>query len=157
MNKIASGLKTLFLVHFVVGLFFGLVYLLIPAAWGTLVGWPVTDTTALRLAGAAMIGFAAGSWFAYNASSWDQVKIVVQMELVWPTLGALALLWGLLFEHLPASAWLNFLILAAFAVAFYIYYARQETGMARVVSAAKPVVKAAAKAAPKAAPRKRRR
>jgi len=37
---ISSGLRTTFLVHVIVGAFFGLVYLLIPDVWGNLIGWP---------------------------------------------------------------------------------------------------------------------
>jgi hypothetical protein len=49
-----------------------------------------------------MLVFAASSWLAYRQTLWDRVKIVVQIEIVWTVLGVLAMLWGLMFEGLPA-------------------------------------------------------
>jgi hypothetical protein len=111
-------------VHFVLGLIFGLIYLLIPVAWGNLVNWPVQEPAAYRLIGAALLGFAASSWWSYRESAWERVKIVVQMEMVWTILGALVMLWGLLFAGLPAFGWVNFVILGAFSVAWCVFYFR---------------------------------
>jgi hypothetical protein len=77
-----------------------------------------------RLVGAAILGFTSSSWWAYKESSWEKVKIIVQMEIVWTVLATLVLLWGLLFAGLPALEWLNAIIMAAFAVAFSIFYSR---------------------------------
>ncbi|HLE29917.1 MAG TPA: hypothetical protein VI793_17455 [Anaerolineales bacterium] len=123
-RQVSRGLKTTFLVHFIVGGIFGLIYLLIPEAWGNLVAWPVKEPAIYRLIGAALLGFAASSWLAYRETAWEKVKIVVQMEIVWPILGTLVMLWGLIFAGLPAIGWLNAVILAGFAVAFSVFYAR---------------------------------
>jgi hypothetical protein len=47
------------------------------------------------------------------------------MEMVWTILATLAMLWGLIFAGLPAFAWVNAVILAAFAVAFGVFYFRE--------------------------------
>jgi len=47
------------------------------------------------------------------------------LGFVWPVLGTLVMLYALLFAGFPAGAWLNAIILAAFAVAFGIYYFRK--------------------------------
>ena len=123
-KQMSTGLKTTFLVHFFLGLIFGLIYLLMPEAWGKLVGWPIREIPPYRLIGAAMLGFAASSWLSYKATSWEKVKIVVQMEIVWTVLGALVMLWGLLFAAVPVIGWVNFVILGGFAAAFIVFYAR---------------------------------
>jgi len=67
-------------------------------------------------------------WIYWN---WQRVRIVVVMDIVWSALGALVILWGLLFEGLPPLEWLNVILLAAFAVAFIFFYVRcpaTETG-----------------------------
>ncbi len=158
-TKISSGLKTLFLIHFIMGLIFGLVNLLDPAGFYKLLGVPVTDPAPYRLLGGALLGFAAGSWFGYRATNWEQVRIIVLTELVWPPVGALVSLLLALGSTPGASAWwLNVVILAGFAIAFYIYYSRQEAAPA----VAAPAPRAAApkahavKAAPKKAARRRR-
>jgi len=125
MNKISSGLKTLFLVHFVVGLVFGLIYLLIP---GIFLGWfgvPAPDVLPYRTLGAAILAFAASSWYSYKAAEWDKVKIVVQMEIVWTVLAVLVGLHGILFAGQPAAQWINVIIMAGFAVAFIYYYSKK--------------------------------
>ena len=121
-KQIQSGLKTTFLVHFIVALIFGLIYLLIPEVWGNLISWPVKEPPIYRVLGAALLGFAVSSWFAYKETAWEKVKIVVQMEIVWTILGTLMMLRGLLFAGLPVFAWVNAVIFAAFAVAFGYFY-----------------------------------
>jgi hypothetical protein len=123
-KKIASGLKTTFLVHLIAGAVFGLVYLLIPDWFGNLVGWPVKDPFVYRLLGAALLGITSTSWFAYKATTWESVKIVVQMEIIWTILGTLVTLGGIFMVGLPVMAWLNAIILAAFAVAFTYFYTK---------------------------------
>jgi len=124
-KQISPGLRTVFLIHFIVGGAFGLIYVFIPVVFGNLVNWDILEQTAYRLIGAATLGYAASSWLAYKAGTWEKVKIVVQIELIWTILGALVVLWGLLFASLPAFAWVNVFILGAFAVAFGILYSKQ--------------------------------
>jgi len=122
-KQMATGLKTTFLVHFIVALIFGLTLLLLPQAW-TLVGFPVREVPPYRLVGAAMLGFAASSWLSYKATVWEKVKIVVQMEIVWTVLAALVFLWGILFAALPVFGWVGFVLMVGFAAAFNVFYAR---------------------------------
>ena len=123
-KKIAAGLKTTFLVHLIVGGLFGLVYLLIPEVFGSLVGWPVKDPFIYRLFGGALLGITSTSWFAYKATTWESVKIVVQMEIIWTIMGTLVTLGGIFLVGLPIFAWLNAAILACFAVAFTYFYTK---------------------------------
>jgi hypothetical protein len=121
---IASGLKTTFLVHLVVGGVFGLAYLLIPEQFMSLFNWPIKDVFIARMMGAAVIGIASTSWFAYKQTGWENIKIVVQMEIVYTVLGTLVTLWGLLFAGIPVAGWLNAVILACFAAAFTYFYTK---------------------------------
>jgi hypothetical protein len=123
-KQIQSGLKTTFLVHIIVGAIFGLINLLVPEAW-SLGGVLVKEPAMYRLVGAAILGYAASSWWAYKETAWEKVKIVVQMEIVWTILATLALLWGLLFAGLPALLWVNAVIMGGFAAAFSFFYSRK--------------------------------
>ena len=124
-KQIPYGLKITFLVHVIVAGIFGLVFLLIPEMFGGMMGAPIKEPSTFRLLGAALVAFAASSWFAYRETVWERVKIVVQMEIVWTILGVLATLWGLMFEGLPTADWMNVVILGAFAVAFIFFYSRR--------------------------------
>lgn len=127
MDKpIRSGLKTVFLVHAVVGFIFGLGYLVIPATVSDWFNMPLTDEASLRLIGAAILGFSATSAVGYMAHNWNEVKIVVQGEFVWTGLAAVLSLWNVLDSTWPATGWLIFGLMALFFVAFGYYYWREE-------------------------------
>jgi hypothetical protein len=125
MQKISAGLKMLFLVHFIVGLVFGLLYLLVPATFLGLLGVSVPDVFPYRTIGAAVLAFSASSWFCYQAAEWDKVKIVVQTEIAWTVLAALVGLFGVLLAGQPAANWISVIIMAGFAAAFIYYYTKK--------------------------------
>jgi len=125
MTKISSGLRTLFLVHFVCGLIFGLLYLFIPGMFMSWLGVTLKDEFAYRTVGAAVLAFTASSWFCYKAAEWERVKIVVQAEIVWAGLVALIGLYGIIFAGVPAVYWINVIIMAGFAAAFAYFYSKK--------------------------------
>jgi hypothetical protein len=121
-GRIWSGLRITLLIHFVIAGLVGLQHLLLPRAWTDLAGMEITETVTWRLIGAALFAFALSSWLAYRQNEWQQIRIVVVMEVVWSALGAVVILWGLLAEGLPPLEWVNFALLAAFSVAFAISF-----------------------------------
>ena len=123
--KISSGLKTLFLVHFIFGLVFGLGNLFIPAMYMSRSGIQVQDQFPWRIIGAAILAFTVSSWYCYKAAEWDKVKIVVIAEIVWTSLVTLVGLYGILFAGQPAGFWVNVIIMAGFAIAFAYFYAKK--------------------------------
>ena len=125
MTKISSGLKTLFLVHFGVGLVFGLLYLFIPAVVLGLAGMTAPDTLPYRTIGAAVLAFTASSWYCYQAAEWEKVKIVVVAEIVWTVLNVLVGLFAVAFAGAPAGEWSNIIIMAGFAAAFIYFYIKK--------------------------------
>ena len=129
MDKpISPGLKIAFLIHGIVGLVFGLAYLLIPQTAADLTNISLQGGEPwLRLVGAAILGFTASSWLGYMAHGWHDVKIVVQAEMLWTFLAAVLILWFTLNGTWPALGWVNFIIMALFFVAFTYFYWREET------------------------------
>jgi hypothetical protein len=121
-KQISSGLKITFLLHFIVGLFFGLVLLLVPEVMGTIGGQPILEPIAYRIVGAAIIGFAASSWWSYRETLWESVRIVVQVEILWPFLFVVVSVYGILTGQLPPADWVNVLIVGGFGIAFVYFY-----------------------------------
>jgi hypothetical protein len=124
MIKISSGLKTLFLVHFVVGLVVGLLYLFMPVTFMGWFGMPVLVDFPFRIIGAATLAFTASSWYGYKAADWASVKIVVLAEIVWTGLSMLVGVFGLFSASVPPSEWVNVIIMAGFAAAFGYFYSK---------------------------------
>ncbi len=128
-KNVPSGLKALFVVHIVVGLVFGLLFLVIPEIWGNLIGWTAQDPVIFRFLGAAVLALTASSWFVLKEKLWENVKPIVQMEMVWAILGALVALYGFFVAGAPAlGSWLYFIVLAGLAAAFsYFYFEAQKS------------------------------
>ncbi len=128
-KNVPSGLKALFVVHIVVGLVFGLLFLVIPEIWGNLIGWTAQDPVIFRFLGAAVLALTASSWFVLKEKLWENIKPIVQMEMVWAILGALVALYGFFVAGAPAlGSWLYFIVLAGLAAAFsYFYFEAQKS------------------------------
>jgi hypothetical protein len=125
MKEIPKGLNTAFLIHAVVALIFGLPMLIVPGRFARLIHWSPIDPVVSRLLGAALLALAVSSWRAYKAATWEKVEIKVEIEIVFAILGVVGLLRHLLFLPTPAFAWVNLVILAAFAVAWIAFYLRR--------------------------------
>ena len=127
-RRVSAGLKTTFLVHFIVAAIYGLLLVLYPQMWGNLAGIVVEETDPYRLVGAALLAFAVGSWLAYRETAWEKVRIMVQVEIAWTVIAALVILWGLVFVGLPPLEWMNVAFLSGFAAAFGFFYLRAREG-----------------------------
>jgi uncharacterized membrane protein HdeD (DUF308 family) len=95
--------------------------LFIPENSADWLNWPVEDVLAWRVIGAATMAFAASSLLAYSRSLYAEVRLIIQMEMIWTALAALTYLWGQFFADKPDIGWLWVIIMGAFAVAFSYY------------------------------------
>jgi hypothetical protein len=122
-KPMSSGLRTTFLIHAIIGILFGLAYLLVPEMVGGIMQWDMSDP-AYRTLGAAVLSIGFMSWLGYRASLWGEVKITVQFEIVWTVLGAAVTAWMLLTGAIPMAGWLNFAVFVVFAILFGYFYTR---------------------------------
>ncbi len=131
-EEISKGLKILFLVHFVVGVSFGLVYMIIPETYAGMINWPLKETPPYRLIGAALFSFGFSSLMAYKSGIWEEVRILVSAEILWCGLGGILMIWNMFTEGLPAIGWLNTGLLVFFAAAFAYFYMREKVGSVHI-------------------------
>jgi hypothetical protein len=123
-KQISPGLNRTFLAHFIVGMIFGLVLLLVPDFLGTMSGQPILEPIAYRALGGAILAFSFSSWLAYKETLWDKVKIVVLMEIVFSILFVLVSVYGIFSGQLPIMDWMNVIIVGGFGIAFAVFYFR---------------------------------
>jgi hypothetical protein len=121
----SKNLKTLFLIHLIVAVVFGLPLLVAPAVYLQIFGSKPGGEEGYRLLGGAILAFGFSSWLAYKENAWEHIKLIVQVEVFWTILATLILLYGILLAGLPATAWINAVIMAAFAVFFSLFYFRR--------------------------------
>lgn len=136
-RSITNYLRNLFLVHAVVGVIIGLPLWLVPGRTLTLLGWtpqvvdfPALDVsipgtefvnpTFVRLVGAALLALAFSSFQGWRASRWQQVALLVQLELVFCALGVAAFLARVITRGTdkPLIFWVDLLLLAVFTLAW---------------------------------------
>jgi predicted permease len=122
-KQITPGLKYTFLVHGIMMTVFGLTYLFVPVLWGDLTGCLSNVVPqAFRALSVAILALAIGSFLAFRETSWDKVKIMAQMECITNVLWPIVILLGLFFWDLPGIAWMYFVVMSGFAIAFNVFY-----------------------------------
>jgi hypothetical protein len=119
-----KGLRTLFLVHAVVAVVFGLPLLIVPGRLLTWVGWAPIDPIVSRLLGAAMLGLAWSSFRGWLATERARVALLVELEAVYTVLACVGLLRHLLVARYPLVPWLVFAMYLGFALAWMYFVVR---------------------------------
>lgn len=142
--NISTGLRTTFLVHMIIAAVLGIALLIIPGRTLTLLGWvprtfevPQTELTApgttfvdpviSRVLGAALLALAVSSFQGWRARKWDEVALLVQLELAFSILGFIAILggWFNMDRAMPVIGWVLMLTLIVFAAAWGLAWQRQ--------------------------------
>ena len=123
-NEISKGLKYFPLIHFLLGIIIGVVFLLFTEQYCALFGITITDHGVYRLIGAASLAFGFSSYLAYRSSNWDTVKLFIQMDLVWLIGANIGMLWWL-FTGGPVMSWILEIMFIFFTVAFLLCYLQE--------------------------------
>ena len=124
-KELLKGLEIVFLVHFIVGLILGIIFLFIPKIYCDLVGVVMTDPGVLRLIGAASLALGGSSFLAYRSKDWEKAKLLVLTDLIWLVSAIAGLVWWLI-ESGPVVAWWVFGMFVAFLGVFVYFYILQE-------------------------------
>jgi hypothetical protein len=120
---VSKGLKSLFLIHGIFALFFGFLFCFAPLRYVELFKYfgPV-NLFPLRLLGAFILVLGFKDWFCFTSSRWDEVRIVVIMEIALTILATIACLSVLYFTWAPSDVWICYVIFPVFAVAWIYFY-----------------------------------
>ncbi|NLS76909.1 MAG: hypothetical protein GXY76_06580 [Chloroflexi bacterium] len=110
--------RKVFLVHWIMAGILGLVLWVIPGRFLQALGWAPIDPILSRLLGAALLALGWASFLGWRAKAGACTGALIQMELVYTVLGAVAVLRHLLVAHWPWMVWLLFVVLAGWAVAW---------------------------------------
>ena len=122
----SKSLKYTFLIHVAVSLIFGAALLLAPGRFLGLFGWAPIDPLISRLLGAALLALAWSSYRGWGGSSYEQVSVLVEMEVIFTLFGSVGMLRHLLKSWYPWYVWFVFSVLVVFAIAWIYHLWKKE-------------------------------
>ena len=122
----SKSLRYTFLIHVVVSLIFGAALLLAPGRFLGVFGWAPIDPLISRLLGAALLALAWSSYRGWGASSYEQVSVLVEMEVIFTVFGSVRLLSHLIKAWYPWYVWFVFAVLVVFAIAWTYHLWKKE-------------------------------
>lgn len=127
-TEISQGLRVTYLINFIVALIFGLAGTFAAKFVGDIAGHPVHDPDVNGLLGVAALTFAIGSWYAYRASSWEDIRLVTAMVAFFNLFGGVLGIAAYFFPSLigitslPPVQLLVAVVLTGLGLSFTYYY-----------------------------------
>ncbi len=119
---VPKGLRTWFVVHFIIDIAIGVPLLLAPVYTLSLFGWTEAEPVLTRLVGAALMGIGCESYLGRHASR-DVYHAMLNLKLIWSASAVFSLILSLI-SGAPAVVWLFLGLFAGFFVV-WAYYKRQ--------------------------------
>jgi hypothetical protein len=121
----STGLRTTFWVHAIVALVVGIVMVVIPNWVAGILRFTDANPLLIQGQGVLVLTLGVSSLLAAIAQRYEQVKIVVEMEIFYTAAAIIGALYALLFAAAPVTFWGLIIVWAIFLVAFG-YFALQE-------------------------------
>ncbi|NJN80145.1 MAG: hypothetical protein HC797_06585 [Anaerolineales bacterium] len=118
-SSLPAGLRTWFVIHFVIDMLVGIPLLFFPEVIMPLLGWSPIDPIASRIVGAALMGIGIESWIGRNASL-DVYRAMLNLKVIWSSSAMLAIGLGL-WQGGASAGWLFLAVFFIFWVV-WVYY-----------------------------------
>ena len=118
----SRGLKYTFFTHMLVALAFGLLFLISPDLYARIANYAPIDPIITRGMGVAVLGLAFSSWLAFRAAQWEEVRIVLEMEVFYTVLMTATLTLIMVFTPAPLFTVVPLAVHLLFAIAFVYYF-----------------------------------
>jgi hypothetical protein len=120
-KRISVSLKRTLSVYAAIAGIVGLQHMIMPQLPGDIAGITLPSPILYRVIGAAVFAFATGAWLASRAHLWENVQIIVIMQIIWSFTTALIIAIGISTGKLPAIEWPNVFLLLIFGVLFSFF------------------------------------
>ncbi|MGD8406952.1 MAG: hypothetical protein PVJ21_25055 [Anaerolineales bacterium] len=120
IENVPNGLRTWFVVHFVVDVLFAIPLLFFPQMLLDLFNWRTYDPIMTRLVGAALMGIGVESLLGRNASA-DTFRAMLNLKVIWASSALIAIGIGIA-EGVASTAWSLFTIFFVFWCVWVYYH-----------------------------------
>ncbi len=118
MKEYPKALRRVFMIHGIISILVGIQHIILPRLPGDLTGVELPSPFLYRVLGAAVLAFGVSSAMAAKEKYWENIRILLPMEIIWSLLGAVIIGWGIVMEKLPGIEWPNAILLFLFAALF---------------------------------------
>ena len=133
VKLISKGLKWTFFINFIVYVVFGVVLFFLMEDYLEWIGIPYFMPVFSSpfyfgpLFGGALLAFASVFFFAWRQKEWENVKIVMLMNIVWNMLGAFVFIYARFYSSsLHPMTFIHTILFFGFLAAFIIFYIQHE-------------------------------
>ena len=130
MVKIAKHLKIVLLINAIIGLIFAFLYLAFSYLYLPFIQWPFYDPYYSWSFGGTLLVLSLFSLLAIKKTEWEQIKIVVELIIVWQLMILILNIISLILIPAPItsliSTWINNFILIILIIANLYFYIKQE-------------------------------
>ena len=121
-TPVSRGLRTWFVIHFVVDMLFAIPLLFFPRELLALLSWTTYDPMTARLVGAALMGIGLESLLGRNASA-ETFRAMLNLKIIWSS-SAIFAISAALFEGAPAMGWAFLAVFVVFWIVWVSYRVR---------------------------------
>ena len=130
MVKIAKHLKIVLLINAIIGLIFAFLYLAFSYLYLPFIQWPFYDPYYSWSFGGTLLVLSLFSLLAIKKTEWEQIKIIVELIIVWQLMILILNIISLILIPAPItsliSTWINNFILIILIIANLYFYIKQE-------------------------------
>ena len=130
MVKIAKHLKIVLLINAIIGLIFAFLYLAFSYLYLPFIQWPFYDPYYSWSFGGTLLVLSLFSLLAIKKTEWEQIKIIVELIIVWQLMILILNIISLILIPAPItsliSTWINNFIFIILIIANLYFYIKQE-------------------------------
>lgn len=120
--EISKFLKMAFLIDALIAFAYGFIMLLLPEQHATFFAFPYEEF-ADRFIGSLFLALGFGNLLAYRASSWENVEIVIYMNMTFFILGIGVMLYSMAVALIPIAGFVQVGLMSFLFILFlYAYY-----------------------------------
>ena len=112
--------RILFLVDFLIGLTFSILFIFFPEIILNFINWPLTDSVSVRMFGGALLALSGGSFLAMFKDEYKEIQLILETQIFWLIIGEGILAFSHYSYGFPISAWYLDAIFIALFVCFII-------------------------------------
>jgi hypothetical protein len=126
-GQLSKACKYFLGIDFLIGLFFGIVFIFFPEFFFTLINWTTADPVSIRVLGVAIISLSAGSLVAAFEDYWKEIRAIMEMEVLWLLLALLTVIFSHILFGFPVQAIFIDIILAILLAGFLFFILKERT------------------------------